>query len=137
MSQTVSESNRQGIVRLMNICNNKHNSNMGSKHQKKVKVRTNDDISKIIAEIGLNHANQIINIASKYAYYRIRPTLKDINADKKRTQMIKIEPFDILNAISYLDLPLSPQITLKLSDEDKKQSLNLLFLESSHIDQTR
>lgn len=138
MSHSPSDSNKQGISRLITKCNNNYNAH----YQTTGKLNPSDETRKILAQIGLNHAEEIINVAKKYAYCRSQQRLKStINGknsknshkfNKTQTQItIKIEPCDVLNAISYLNLPLFRPFVYKFTTmrkSDKKQPLNPLFL---------
>ena len=138
MSHTPSEANKQGISRLITKCNNDYNAN----YQTKGKLKPSDNTRTLLAEIGLKHAKEIIDIAKKYAYHRSRQASKSTSKGKngqksnkfnrpKTEIIIKIESCDILNAISYLNLPLSRQMVYKfttIKKSDNKQSLNALFL---------
>ena len=138
MSHSPSETNKQGISRLITKCNNNYNAH----YQTSGRLNPSDETRQILAQIGLNHAEEIIKIAKKYAYYRSqklksttngKSSQKSHNFNRTQTQItIKIEPCDILNAISYLNLPLSRQFVYKfttIKKSDKKQPLNPLFLE--------
>ena len=138
MSLSPTDVNKQGISRLITKCNNNYNAN----YQTQGKINPSNTTRKIFAEIGLNHAKEIIDIAKKYAYHRFHETSKSKSkgrntqkchkSNEPKTEIIiKIEPCDIFNAISYLNLPLSQQIVYKfttIKKSDTKQMLNPLFL---------
>lgn len=129
MSQSVTDSNKQGIVRLINKSNTSFNDRAKSKKQK-IDISDNGKIK--MAEIGLNHAQKIIFKASEYAYIRCSSSLptncKQIK-NKKQQIRLKILPSDILNAISFLALPSSPYLTRKYMKIDDKKELNSVFLQ--------
>ena len=139
MSLKVSEANKQGISRLITKCNIKFNTQHGTE----ANINPGDETRKILAEIGLNHAKEIIDVARKYAYYKTVEASKSISKGKelqkskrfnqfKTETVIKIEPCDILNAISYLNLPLTRQIVYQFTTMKKTQTkqLNPLFTET-------
>eukprot|EP01084_Bolivina_argentea_P048832 89893_1 len=141
MSISASQSNKQAVVRLVNRCNERYESNINNRNYNTKKVKISNDICKIIADIGLNHSDKIISIASQYAYNRLLQTVqlnyneirkqKNKNRHKliKKEIIMKIESCDILNAISYLGLPLSPKVILKHSNQNDSKQLNSLFLQ--------
>ena len=128
MAQTASESNKQMIKKLVNICNDDENRH----RHKKSRMDLSENTSTMMAEIGLKHSNEILRIAMEYAYRRCSPSLRKKHKETKKKKdaiRIKIDSADILNAISYLNLPLSPHLTLKYLGNHEKQELNPVFLE--------
>ena len=129
MAQAVTDSNKQGITRLINKSNKTFNDKM--KRGRRQKVEISDDGKRMIAEIGLNHSMKIISKASEYANVRATASLPaTADKDNKNKHItIKVLASDILNAVSFLALPSSPHLSRKYATFDKKKNLNSVFLQ--------
>ena len=142
MSLTVSTGSKQGVVRLINKCIDRFNTTRNDHG----KIEVNDAIITRIAQSGQSQADKILRIASQYALHRIRreiETSKNVddiptecwtnssnNSDRDEIK-IKIESADIIDAISYLGLPLAPYFTRKYTRTTARASLSPIFLEDT------
>ena len=138
MALSVSTGNRQGVVRLINKCTDRFNNTRNDRG----KVELSDEIITRIAQSGQAQADKILRIASQYAVHRIREEVETSSnpnglldeAANSTTNIardeikIKIESADIIDAISYLALPLAPHFTRKYMRTTPRTSLNPIFL---------